>query len=146
MNLIFASIAIFLLYIGSMVFMFGVPWSISNTYYLLEEKRKGLGWLFTVFCYGVDGFLLPGWLNVTPEGYQFTCFLSAAGLAFVGTAAQFKERLTNTVHYTAAIICCLFSQIWCFAAGFWWLSLLSFAFFYVLPDLAGKRTGCFGLK
>lgn len=146
MNLIFASIAIFLLYIGSMVFMFGVPWSISNTYYLLEEKRKGLGWLFTVFCYGVGVFLLPGWLNVTPEGYQFTCFLSAAGLAFVGTAAQFKESLTNAVHYTAAVICCLFSQIWCFAAGFWWLSLLSFAFFYVLPDLAGKRTGCFGLK
>lgn len=146
MNLIFASIAIFLLYIGSMVFMFGIPWSISNTYYLLEGKRKGLGWLFTAFCYGVGGFLLPGWLNVTPEGYQFTCFLSAAGLAFVGTAAQFKESLTNTVHYTAAVIWCLFSQIWCFAAGFWWLSLLSFAFFYVLPDLAGKRTRCFGLK
>lgn len=58
MNLIFASIAIFLLYIGSMVFMFGVPWSISNTYYLLEEKRKGLGWLFTVFCYGVGVFFV----------------------------------------------------------------------------------------
>ena len=146
MNLIFASIAIFLLYIGSMVFMFGVPWSISNTYYLLEEKRKGLGWLFTVFCYGVGGFLLLGWLNVTPEGYQFTCFLSAAGLAFVGTAAQFKESLTNTVHYTAAVICCLFSQIWCFAAGFWWLSLLSFAFFLCVAGFSREKNWMFWIE
>lgn len=43
MNLIIVSIVIFMLYIASMVCLFNIPWSISNTYYLLEEKRKGLG-------------------------------------------------------------------------------------------------------
>lgn len=60
MNLIIISIAIFMLYIICVVCLFNIPWSISNTYYLLEERRKGLGWLFTAFCYGVGGFLLPG--------------------------------------------------------------------------------------
>lgn len=146
MNLIIVSIVIFMLYIASMVYMFNIPWSISNTYYLLEEKRKGLGWMFTAFCYGVGGFLLPGWLDITPESYQCTCFLSVAGLIFVGAAAQFKESLTNTVHYTSAVICCLFSQIWCFAAGFWLVSLLSFGFFLCMAGFSKKKNWMFWVE
>lgn len=146
MNLIIISIAIFIPYIICVVCLFNIPWSISNTYYLLEEKRKGLGWLFTVFCYGVGGFLLPGWLDMTPESYQYTCFLSVAGLAFVGTAAQFKESLTNTVHYTAAVICCLFSQIWCIMAGFWLVPLLSFVFFLCMAGFSKKKNWMFWVE
>lgn len=146
MNLIIVSIVIFMLYIASMVCLFNIPWSISNTYYLLEKKRKGLGWMFTAFCYGVGGFLLPGWLDITPEGYQYTCFLSVAGLIFVGAAAQFKESLTNTVHYTSAVICCLFSQIWCFAAGFWLVSLLSFGFFLCMAGFSKKKNWMFWVE
>ncbi len=146
MNLIIVSIVIFMLYIASMVCLFNIPWSISNTYYLLEEKRKGLGWMFTAFCYGVGGFLLPDWLDITPESYQYTCFLSVAGLIFVGAAAQFKESLTNTVHYTSAVICCLFSQIWCFAAGFWLVSLLSFGFFLCMAGFSKKKNWMFWVE
>lgn len=146
MNLIFASITIFLLYIGSIVFMFGIPWSISNTYYLLEEKRKRLGMLFTVFCYGAGGFLLPSWLNITPESYQYVCFLSVAGLLFVGTATQFNESLTSTVHYSAAIICCVFSQIWCILMGFGLLSLFSFAFFLCIAWFSKKKNWMFWIE
>lgn len=59
MNLIIISIVIFILYIISVICLFNIPWSISNTYYLLEERCKGLGWLFTMFCYGVGGFCYP---------------------------------------------------------------------------------------
>lgn len=140
------SIIIFLIYLISIVFMFDVPWSISNTYYLLEEKRKGLGWLFTTFCYGTGGFLLPDWLNVTPESYQYTCFLSVAGLFFVGTAAQFKENLTSAVHYTAAVVCCVFSQIWCIIAGFWWLSLFSFTYYLIIAVFSKEKNWMFWVE
>lgn len=144
MNLI--SIVVFVLYISSVVLMFGVPWSISNTYYLLEAKRKGLGWLFTVFCWGVGGFLLPGWLDITPGNYQFACFFSVAGLAFVGAAAQFKESLTSTVHYMAAVVCCLFSQIWCIVTGFWLVSLLSFVFFLSVAGFSKRKNWMFWIE
>lgn len=140
------SIIIFLIYLISIVFMFDVPWSISNTYYLLEEKRKGLGWLFTAFCYGTGGFLLPDWLNVTPESYQYTCFLSVAGLFFVGTATQFKENLTSAVHYTAAVVCCVFSQIWCIIAGFWWLSLFSFTYYLIIAGFSKEKNWMFWVE
>lgn len=146
MNLICVSITVFLLYIGCIVFIFGIPWSISSTYYLLEEKKKGLGWLFTIFCYAAGGFLLPDWMNVTQESYQYICFLSVAGLLFVGAAAQFKESLTSAVHYTAAVMCCLLSQIWCFIAGFWWLSLLSFLFFLSIACLSRKKNWMFWVE
>lgn len=146
MSLIFISITISLLYFGGIAFMFDVPWSISNTYYLLEEKRKGLGILFTMFCYGTGGFLLPGWLDITPSNYQYSCFLSVAGLLFVGTAAQFKESLTSTVHYTAAIICCVFSQVWCIMAGYGMVSLFSFACFLCIAGLSKKKNWMFWIE
>lgn len=135
-----------MLYIVSIIFMFGIPWSISSTYYLLESKKKGLGCLFTAFCYVTGSFLLPGWMDTTLESYQFTCFLSVSGLFFVGAAAQFKDGLTNTVHYTAAVICCVFSQIWCFIAGCWWISLLSFCVFILVAGLSRKKNWMFWIE
>lgn len=126
--------------------MFGIPWSISNTYYLLEEKKDWLGHLFSAFYYIVGAFLLPNWVDITPENYKFTCFLSVAGLFFVGTAAQFKEGMTNTVHYTSAIICCVFSQIWCVIAGFWWISLLSFFLFIPIATFSREKNWMFWIE
>lgn len=117
---------IFIAYNTITIKMFGVPESISGTYYLLEERRKSYGWFFTLFCLGTGFTLLPPWLDMTPESYQFSSFLTVAGLLFVGAAAQFKDVFTAKVHYSAAVICCVFSQVWCICAGYWWVSLISF--------------------
>lgn len=44
------SIAIFILYIICVVCLFNIPWSISNTYYLLEENVRGWGGCLLCFA------------------------------------------------------------------------------------------------
>ncbi|RHJ76129.1 hypothetical protein [Parabacteroides sp. AM08-6] len=120
MALVIISFIVFLVYLAGTCKSFGIPYSISDTYYKLEKRKKGLGWLFSVMCVSVGGLLLPALLDITPSSYQFTAFLACAGLLFVGAAPQFKLPLTNTVHYSAAAVCVIFSQIWV-GLTFWWL-------------------------
>lgn len=129
MVLVIISFIIFAAYLAAMIKMFGLPASISDTYYLLERKRKGAGWLFTAMCWGVVGTLLPAWLDMTPETYQFTAFLAAAGLLFVGAAPQFKLSLTGPVHYAGAGLCCGGAVLWCLLSGYWFIPLNAFLIF-----------------
>lgn len=120
MALVQISFILFIVYVVAMILMFGIPASISDTYYLLERKRRGLGWLFTAFCWGVSLTLLPAWLDMTPEAYQAVPFLAAAGLMFVGAAPQFKLPLTGPVHFVAAGVCCVAAGLWVALSGAWW--------------------------
>lgn len=120
MTLVIISLCVFLVYLTGMYVYFGIPASISDTYYKLEKRKKGAGWLFTAMCWAVAGTLLPAWLDMTPDTYQFTAFLACAGLLFVGAAPQFKLKLTGGVHYGSAAICVIFSQIWV-GLTCWWL-------------------------
>lgn len=120
MILVNISLIIFIAYVSTMLLMFGIPASISDTYYLLERKRRGLGWLFTAFCWGVAFTLLPAWLDMTPDVYQAFPFLAAAGLMFVGAAPQFKLPLTGPVHYGGAAVCCIAAGVWVGLCGAWW--------------------------
>lgn len=126
MTLVIISFIIFAAYLAVVIKMFGLPASISETYYLLENRRKGTGWLFTAMCWGVVGTLLPAWLDMTPDSYQFTAFLAAAGLLFVGAAPQFKLSLTGWVHYVSAALCCASAILWCIFAGYWFVPLATF--------------------
>lgn len=122
-TLIIISLVIFLTYLIVTYVWFGIPYSISDTYYKLERRRKGLGWLFTAMCWSVGGLLLPALLEITPVSYQFTAFLACAGLLFVGAAPQFKLSLTGAVHYGSAAVCVIFSQIWIACTPAWWILL-----------------------
>lgn len=119
--LIHISFVIFAAYVITMIVLFGVPASISETYYLLEREGRGLGWLFTAFCWGVSFTLLPAWLDMTPEAYRFVPFLAAAGLLFVGAAPQFKVSLSGPVHFVGAGVCCVFAGLWVALSGAWWM-------------------------
>lgn len=120
MTLIIISLVIFLTYMVGTYKYFGIPASISDTYYLLENKCKGLGWLFTAMCWGVGCTLLPALLEMTPDNQQFSAFFTCAGLLFVGSAPQFRLPLTNGVHYGSAAVCVMFSQIWV-GITCWWV-------------------------
>lgn len=131
MVLVIISLIIFLAYLITTYAWLGIPYSISDTYYKLENRKKGAGWLFSAMCVSVGGLLLPALLDMTPDRYQFTVFLACAGLIFVGAAPQFKLPLTNTVHYGSAAVCCIFSQIWVGLTCWWvllpvWLAYLTY--------------------
>lgn len=126
MILAVVSLVIFLAYLVGMYVHFGIPASLSDTYYKLENRRKGAGWFFTAMCWGVALPLLPYLLDVTPAGYQFTAFLACAGLMFVGAAPQFKLSLTGPVHYVSAAVCCSSAILWYILSGYWFIPFNAF--------------------
>lgn len=90
---------IFVLYIGYIIYRFGVLPSISESWYRLEPLRKSF--LFTLFCYSLSMLMLFQ-TNETTAWF----FASGAGLAFVGTATMFKwsGAYTDKIHGLGAIV------------------------------------------
>lgn len=116
------SFLLFIVYNSVAIWLFGIPWSMSKTYYLYEEKKKGLGWLFTVFMLLMGMTMMPGWIEVSDakgpwESYlTFLAFIAAAMIVFVGFAPRYREETEGMVHMTAARICAAAALIWDFVA------------------------------
>lgn len=100
--------------------MFGLPPSLSDSYYYFDEYKKNLGWVFTGMMFLTSILLMPAWISITetisPWSHylQALPFLGAASIAFVGAAPQFKpfNRMENKVHMTAAACAAIFSLLW----------------------------------
>lgn len=120
------SALILISYVAGIIFKFGVPDSLSESYYILEKAypNKSTKWLFTLLCYTVMFTVLIPWLNISNPNLQFLSFLSASGLGFVGTAPLFKSH-QHTIHVAGAALCGLFSQAWLVASGYWYLPLIA---------------------
>lgn len=56
--------------------------SISESYYY---NKPFMGW-----CFGIGFTLLPIWLEISPEPFQFLAFLSCAFFIFLGTFPKYK--------------------------------------------------------
>ena len=114
------ALALFIAYNAVAIHLFGFPESLSNTYYLYEAKRKGLGNLFTGFMWMLALLLLPSWIttsvNIGPwmSYFSFLSFLSAAAIAFVGTAPKFHDSAEGKIHVISASICAATAILWDF--------------------------------
>lgn len=77
-------------YILFIVIKFGVLDSISKSWYMLDKQS----WMFTIFT----------WLVGLPMVLYENSFLFFAGafLVFTGTAAEYKKKMTNTIHFVGA--------------------------------------------
>lgn len=121
-NLILAciGIGIFIAYNIAMICLFGVPCSLSNTYYLLQQRfGKNFGWCFTAMLYVVCSSLLAPWIEVTTAISEWSQHLvilpclAVGFLLFVGTAPNFRENpLPQWVHVISALLTALFSLSW----------------------------------
>ncbi len=117
------SLAVFAAYLLAVVRRFGVPTSISESYYLWPRGRGR--WLFNGFCLLTALPLMAFWLETGPDVWRFLVFLACAPLGFVGTAGAFKEvELTRPVHFGAAGISAVASQAWIALNGWWWIGSL----------------------
>lgn len=118
--LICVALFVFLAYNITAVSIFGVPSSLSNTYYLYEQKKKHLGMVFPAMM-GTMGFtLLPAWLElgeiISPwsTNLNVLAFFACAAICFVGAAPAFRSnKLEGTVHTAAAITAAVASLAWC---------------------------------
>ena len=107
--LVLFSLAVFATYLIIMAKNYGIQPSISDNYYVSKQP-----WTFTIAMWTVAFTMLPPMLSATTEAFQFTAFLSCAGIAFVGAAAAYKQSLTNTVHIAGAVTAALFAIIWAY--------------------------------
>jgi hypothetical protein len=121
-NLILTCIALFIfaVYNNVSIIKLGTPSSLSATFYLWNNKKSKLGYLFTGMMFTVAFLLVPAWIEITevitPWSHYLTVlpFLGAASIAFVGAAPAFRGCvLENKVHTVAAILAAVFSLLWC---------------------------------
>lgn len=119
LTLTIIGMVLFTIYNVCIVSKFGIPVSLSDTFYLLNGVKKGLGFLFTAMMVSMAFCLMPGWLEITETitswSKNFTAlpFLAAAGIAFVGAAPAFrKNEVEKIVHGISAYLAAAFSILW----------------------------------
>lgn len=111
-------IVLFVLYVGGCVAAFGIPASLSDTYYLLGgEKRYGHAFSLTMFA--VVMLILAYWFTITPESFRFLVFLSSGGLMLVGAAPLFKGSDSGW-HSAFAVLCAVSALAWSLLTGHLW--------------------------
>ena len=115
LSFVLFAFGVYIVYNTISMVLFGVPHSLSMTYYLFKEQGFKLRYLFPALIVTMVVCLMPGWIEIS-EGstYQFTAFLSAAGLAFVGAAPAFRDcKIENKVHMVSAACAAVFALLWC---------------------------------
>ena len=112
--LILIAIFIYSLYNCIVLNQFGIPKSLSMTFYLFKEKKDWLKIWFPIMMVSMAFLLMPAWLEIS-EGstFQFLAFLAPAAIIFTGMAPAFKSSsLENVVHMTSAIFAAIASLLW----------------------------------
>ena len=140
--------AMFMFFVYNIValLLFGVPKSLSDTYYLFKNRESVLKFLFPSMMTLLTLFLMPAWLEMS-EGspFQFTAFLSAAGVLFVGAAPAFKDsEMENKVHSIAAYICAAAALAWiCLVTPYWYVILIVFGVVAALAVVTKTWKTCY---
>lgn len=133
---IIAATVIYLTYNAICLTLFGIPKSLSDTYYLWKA-RNGKGWYFSLMMYSVVALMMPAWITMS-EGsdFQFLAFLAPASLLFVAEAPAFMgSRLERRVHSVSAILAAVFSIAWIVLVTPYWMSVPVFACGYAIAAI-----------
>lgn len=123
------SIAFFMyiIYNGIALKLFGIPESLSMTYYLFQKRKNWTRIFFPIMMIGMAFLLLPAWLEISMASpFQFLSFLAAAGIIFTGaTPAFLNSSMENTIHTTGAIFAAIFALLWIIVVSkLWWTIFL----------------------
>jgi hypothetical protein len=145
-TLLFISLFIYIACKIAVIKLFGTPGSFSETFYLLNERKKDLGYLFTLWCYAVGISVMIVMMNYS-EGkwYQFLPFFAGGALCFTGTAPLFKGR-EKTIHFVSASVCAAIALLWMYLEGYWLIPFEALAIYLLLMEISGKRCLTFYLE
>ena len=138
MILIEISFILYLVYNVLALSLFGIPSSLSNTFYLYKEYK--CSWVFTVTLIAMVILLMPSWINMT-EGspFQFLAFLVPMCIAFVAISPNFKNNiLDQRIHFISTVIAAvlaLITNLFIFEA---WLALVIVALTILVISIVTK--------
>jgi hypothetical protein len=125
-TLFLISLIIFLAGIAAIVLHYGIPSSISESYYLLPQK-----WRLAAFYAWMLAVALPlmiCWLDISEGTFQAPVFFGCILLVFIGVAAPFRDNVqVRNVHVVCTVACVLFTQTWIAIYTPFWLFSIVFA-------------------
>jgi hypothetical protein len=140
------AIFLFVIYNVISLIIFGIPKSLSATYYLFESVKPSLKVLFPAMIVLLVILLMPCWLEISKNSpFQFTAFLSIASLLFVAiTPAYNKSKADDKVHTVSAIISCIFALIWIILVPkLWYIIVVTFIIFSIIAIITKTyKTSC----
>ena len=121
--------------------MFGVPNSLSDTFYLFKKKKEWMKYLFPIMMVSLVVFLMPAWLEMTAESnLQFATFLATCGILFTAASPHFKSGGMETkVHFISAVSAAVLAIIWTLLAGNI-LALIFWIFIMIFLIIRGNTT------
>lgn len=130
---------LFALYINGLIIVEKtIPCSFSDGFYILNEKKQGLGYLFTPWCFFVALSVMPIMFQLSDgKWFQFLGLFTGGGLGFVGAAPLFKSH-EKTIHYTSAIVCAVSGFAWMALSGFWFVPAIALIAF-IYPACKDKK-------
>lgn len=130
------SIGLFVIYNIVMICLFGMPASLSNTFYYLNNHWPSSGIVFTLMMEVVSCSLIYPWIIisnvVSPWSHylSFLAFLTCACLMFVGVAPNFRtEKGIENVHMWCAKLAAVFALLW--------VTVVCWKIMYVIPIWLG---------
>jgi len=126
--MILISSIIFFTYIILVCLKYGIPPSVSESYYLLPKK---INILFTLALWG---FALP----IVFYADNGLLFFTGAGIVFVGAAAQFKDTFIRNIHFAGAIGAVLLSQTYIYTQGLWHVNIAFFVAAFLLQFVKNR--------
>ena len=120
--------------------VFGVPKSLSMTYYLFKERKEWQRLLFPIMMLSMGGLLLPVWIEMSEgSNLQFMSFLAGAGIMFTGTVPTFKSsKLEDRVHTISAIVAAIFALLWVIFVSHLWYVITIWFIIILLIGLLSK--------
>jgi hypothetical protein len=122
--LVILSLCTLIGYLIGIFIKYGIPESISDSYYYLYYKV-----VFTIVIWVVGGFLLPPIMDHTStvSETQIIPFIGIFGILLVGAAPRFKDT-ERTIHIIGATLAVVFSQLWIILYG-----LKEILFIWIIP-------------
>lgn len=137
---VFLAFLLYIAYNGVAIKLFGIPESLSNTFYLYKEKHPILCVLFPIFMVSMVVLLLPAWLELTAtSALQFLVFLACAGILFTGFAPSFKGcELESKVHKISATLAAVFALLWVIFVSHMWALIIVWLILIVVVAFSTK--------
>ena len=109
-----------------LIIKFGIPESLSDSYYNLGGKQ-GKG----ILLYGILAITAFTMLAPLVEAARIWGFLCAASLLFVGAAPAFKKdgsgSLDPIIHIVSTIVCAACSLAVLIRINLWWMGIITLA-------------------
>ena len=117
MTAILLALVIITLYLYDFIKVYGIPPSISDTFYI-ETGLK-----FSITMISCAFLIAMGMCNLAPEWYmKLLSFSASVGLGYVGTAPYFKKY--PKLHYIGAIVFMLSMVIWSVIYSSCWILVI----------------------